>query len=149
MTELKQLYQEVILDHNRNPRNFRRIESTPYHADGFNPLCGDQVSVYLSIQNGIIEDASFHGKGCAISVASASLMTEALKGKTCAEAETLFTHFHTIMTEEANNSSCEHLGKLAVLQGVKDYPTRIKCATLAWHASQTAMHQLTCDVSTE
>lgn len=148
MNELKQLYQEVILDHNRNPRNFRRIEATPYKADGFNPLCGDQVSVYLTLNKGIIEDASFHGKGCAISIASASLMTEALKGKTVMEAEALFTHFHDVMTHDHIAGTYENLGKLAVLEGIKDYPTRIKCATLAWHASQAAIHQDTKHIST-
>lgn len=147
MSELRQLYQEVILDHNRNPRNFRCIENTCYKANGFNPLCGDKVTVYLQVNNSVIEDVSFQGNGCAISVASASLMTETLKGKTLADAKKIFDTFHNVMTQDSE-SDHDELGKLVVLEGVKEYPARIKCATLAWHASQAALEQQH-DVTTE
>jgi len=146
MNELRQLYQEVILDHNRNPRNFRELDCDCQQANGYNPLCGDQVTVYLKVKDGVIEDICFQGKGCAISVASASLMTEALKGQTLQSAQKLYHAFHQMMTEE---SSSQNLGKLAVLEGVKDYPARIKCATLAWHATDAAISQNQAEVTTE
>lgn len=148
MNDLRQLYQEVILDHNRSPRNFHCIEGDCCKANGFNPLCGDQITVYLQIANNIIIDASFQGNGCAISIASASLMTEALKGKTKAEAQQLFTTFHNTMTQKTAIENA-NLGKLAVLEGVKDYPARIKCATLAWHAGLAAINHEQADVTTE
>ena len=148
MSELQQLYQEVILDHNRNPRNYRTIENTDYKAEGLNPLCGDDVTIYLRVENNIVVDASFQGKGCAISMASASILTEQLRNKTIDECKKLFQHFHQAMTED-QSESLEKLGKLAVFEGVKDYPTRVKCATLAWHASQAALSKKSEPVTTE
>ncbi len=147
MSDLRHLYQEVILDHNKRPRNFRTIESCSHHADGYNPLCGDKVTVYLDIQDGIIKDVAFQGSGCAISTASASLMTEALKGKAVADVEDLFQDFHDVVTGTAEPS--RKLGKLAILAGVRDYPSRVKCATLAWHALHAALEHQTQPVSTE
>jgi nitrogen fixation NifU-like protein len=147
MSDLRHLYQEVILDHNKRPRNFRTIESCSHHADGYNPLCGDKVTVYLDIQEGIIKDVAFQGSGCAISTASASLMTEALKGKAVADVEDLFQDFHDVVTGTAEPS--RKLGKLAILAGVSDYPSRVKCATLAWHALHAALEHQTQPVSTE
>jgi len=136
--DLRDLYQEVIFDHNRNPRNFRVIENASRAVEGFNPLCGDRLTLYLNIVAGVIEDASFQGSGCAISTASVSLMTEIIKGKTESEAEALFTQFHRMTTTEGE-VDLEAVGKLAVLAGVKDYPARVKCATLAWHTLDTAL----------
>lgn len=149
MSDLRQLYQEVILDHNRSPRNFRKIESTCCHADGVNPLCGDEVTVYLQVEGDTIQDISFQGKGCAISVASASLMTEALRGKKVSDAETLFQQFHDALTIDDGKHDMQQLGKLAVLEGVKEYPARVKCATLAWHTSQAAIHRENKTITTE
>lgn len=151
---LRDLYQEVILDHNKNPRNFHAMEAPSSHADGFNPLCGDKLSLYLKIDNNQITDMSFTGCGCAISTASASLMTEALKGKSIDEAKILFEHFHHWMTQEKttdidSDSSINKLGKLSVLSGVRVFPSRIKCATLAWHTLQAAMTNSHEPVSTE
>jgi nitrogen fixation NifU-like protein len=136
MSDLRELYQEVIFDHNRNPRNFGKPAMANREAQGFNPLCGDKVTVYLKIENGVIADAAFDGSGCAISTASASLMTEALKGKTEAEAEQLFEGFHGMV---AGSGSHPDLGKLEVLSGVREFPARIKCATLAWHTLNAAL----------
>ncbi len=136
--DLRDLYQEVIFDHNRNPRNFRVIENASRAVEGFNPLCGDRLTLYLNIVSGVIEDASFQGSGCAISTASVSLMTEIIKGKTESEAEALFSQFHTMTTSEGE-VDLDAVGKLAVLAGVKDYPARVKCATLAWHTLDTAL----------
>jgi len=147
MNELRDLYQEVILDHNKRPRNFRVIEPSTHHADGHNPLCGDQVTVYLDVHDGIIQDIAFQGSGCAISSASASLMTEALKGKPIAEVEPLFEEFHDVVMGSSEPSP--HLGKLAVLAGVRDFPGRVKCATLAWHALRAALEQRDEPVVTE
>jgi nitrogen fixation NifU-like protein len=147
MSDLRHLYQEVILDHNKRPRNFRTIESCSHHAEGYNPLCGDKVTVYLDIQDGIIKDVAFQGSGCAISTASASLMTEALKGKAVADVEGLFQDFHDVVTGTAEPS--RKLGKLAILAGVRDYPSRVKCATLAWHALHAALEHQAQPVSTE
>ena len=135
--DLRALYQEVIVDHNRSPRNVRRIEHPDRKLEGFNPLCGDRLTVYLKTDGDTIEDVAFEGSGCAISVASASLMTEALKGKPVAEAERLFNQVHDLLTG-ASDIAME--GKLAVLGGVKEYPSRIKCATLAWHTLVGALH---------
>lgn len=136
--DLRDLYQEVIFDHNRNPRNFRVIENASRAVEGFNPLCGDRLTLYLNIVGGVIEDASFQGSGCAISTASVSLMTEIIKGKTENEAEALFSQFHTMTTTDGE-VDLEAVGKLAVLAGVKEYPARVKCATLAWHTLDTAL----------
>lgn len=151
MFDLKDLYQEVIVDHNRSPRNFRKIEDADRVIEGFNPLCGDRLNLYLRFENNHIADLSFDGSGCAISVASASLMTEALKGKTLPEAETMFKEFHDVVTEksEADEEKIAHLGKLAALLGVKDYPARVKCATLCWHTLHSALEGKEETVSTE
>jgi nitrogen fixation NifU-like protein len=135
--DLRDLYQEVIMDHNKKPRNFRDMANANHLAHGNNPLCGDTLVVFLKLNGDVIEDVSFQGSGCAISVASASLMTEALKGKTLAEAETLYELVHKQMTGEEIDSSS--LGKLAVLSGVKEFPARVKCATLSWHTLHAAM----------
>ena len=141
MDSLRELYQEVILDHNKRPRNFRTLDPCTHRADGHNPLCGDRVTVFVEIADDVIKDVAFQGQGCAISTASASLMTTVLKGKTLAEAETLFGQFHDLVTGESPPSPA--MGKLAVLAGVRDYPSRIKCATLAWHAVRAALHHQT------
>ena len=144
---LDDLYQEVILDHNRHPRNFRAIEGG-CKAEGFNPLCGDRLTVYLHIQDGVITDASFQGSGCAISKASASMMTESVKGKTTAEVEALFARFQRMITAPADGT-IDQLGKLAALAGVRQFPIRVKCATLAWHALHAALESRDDTVSTE
>ena len=140
MSDLRELYQEVIFDHNRNPRNFGKLEDANYHADGNNPLCGDKLSLYLKIEGDTITDIRFEGMGCAISTASASLMTERLKGMKVADAETLFHKFHAVVTEDGKGADGPELGKLSVLTGVRDYPARVKCATLAWHTLEAALH---------
>jgi nitrogen fixation NifU-like protein len=147
--DLKDLYRDVIVDHNRSPRNFRRIEPASRRAEGFNPLCGDKLTVYLTTEGERIEDVSFEGSGCAISVASASLMTERLKGRTVAEAETLFDDMHALLTEEREDPDPAQLGKLAALAGVRDYPTRVKCATLCWHTLHAALNKKNASISTE
>jgi nitrogen fixation NifU-like protein len=151
MSDLKDLYQEVIFDHNRNPRHFGKLVHASCHAEGFNPLCGDKLTVYLRFdERGIIQDVSFDGSGCAISVATASLMSDALIGKTRQEAEALFERFHSMMTGEgARNSEQAALGKLEVLSGVKEFPSRVKCATLAWHTLLAALKEKKDAVSTE
>jgi nitrogen fixation NifU-like protein len=147
MSGLRDLYQEVILDHNKRPRNFRVIDSASHQAEGFNPLCGDRVTVYLNVQDGVIQDLAFQGSGCAISTASASLMTEALKGKSLEEVEKLFQAFHEVVTGDGKPPS--EIGKLTVLAGVRDYPSRVKCATLAWHALHGALEHRSESVKTE
>jgi len=140
--ELRQLYQEVILDHNRAPRNFGKLEPHTHQAEGFNPLCGDQLTLYLRVgSDQRIEDVRFEGKGCAISRATASLMTEEIKGKTVEEAHQLFQRFHDAIISDPSAPIDEHrLGKLVVLLGVREFPTRIKCATLAWHTLEQALN---------
>lgn len=145
--DLRELYQEVIIDHNRNPRNHHAMDDATLWANGFNPLCGDKLTVYLKSSDGIITDVSFVGVGCAISQASASLMTEALKGKTTEEAHCLFHTVHQLFTEEATTATS--LGKLTVLSGVKAYPARVKCATLAWHTLEAALNKESQTVKTE
>jgi nitrogen fixation NifU-like protein len=150
MSELKDLYQEVIFDHNRNPRHFGKLAHASCHAEGFNPLCGDKVTVYLKLDDqGVIQDVSFDGSGCAISVATASLMSETLIGKTRTEAEALFERFHSMMMGEDARKDPAALGKLEVLSGVKEFPSRIKCATLAWHTLLAALKEKQDGVSTE
>lgn len=140
MSELSELYQSLILDHNRNPRNFGALDGADRHAEGYNPLCGDQVKVDLKLEGDRIADIKFTGNGCAISKASASLMTTAVKGKTLAEAETLFSGFHGLVTGTAvPEDPKKTLGKLAIFAGVAEFPVRVKCATLAWHALHDAM----------
>lgn len=140
MSDLRELYQEVIFDHNRHPRNVGKLADANRHADGHNPLCGDKLSLYLKIENDIIADVRFEGTGCAISTASASLMTERLKGMKVADAEALFQKFHAAVTEDGKDAQGPELGKLSVLTGVRDYPARVKCATLAWHTLEAALH---------
>jgi nitrogen fixation NifU-like protein len=147
MSELRDLYQEVIFDHYKKPRNFRRLETANRTAAGDNPLCGDKVSVYVDVDNGVIKDLTFEGSGCAISTASASLMTEALKGKSEAEAARLIESFHASLT--GSNGADVDLGKLEVLLGVREFPARVKCATLAWHTLNSALKNLKQKVSTE
>ncbi len=138
MSELSDLYQEVILDHNRRPRNFRTIDGASRQQEGYNPLCGDRLTVFVTLEGDRIADVAFQGSGCAISKASASLMTESLKGKTVAEARALFEKFHAMVTSSPDTEA-EDLGKLSVLSGVREYPTRIKCASLAWHTLKAAV----------
>lgn len=138
MAELEELYQEVILDHNKSPRNFRVIENADRKAEGFNPLCGDHVTVYLRLRDGLIEDISFQGSGCAISTASASMMTAELKGKRDCDAEELFDKVHKMLTGDGVSGG-QSLGKLTVLSGVSKFPARVKCASLAWHTMNSAL----------
>ncbi|MEX0430679.1 Fe-S cluster assembly sulfur transfer protein SufU [Spiribacter insolitus] len=141
MSDLRELYQEVILDHNKQPRNFHGIDPHDHEADGYNPLCGDQIHLELRLDDeGRIEDIGFQGQGCAISTASASIMTEALKGHTVEEAKSLFDRFHHLVTDDDAQPD-PSLGKLGVLAGVRDYPMRVKCATLAWHTLQAALEE--------
>ena len=141
MFELRDLYQQVIVDHNKSPRNFGRLADANREAEGYNPLCGDRLHVYLKLDDaGIIEDVSFEGEGCAISMASASLMTEALKGKPVADLQPLFEDFQHMVTADTAEAPDEaKLGKLAVLAGVREFPSRIKCATLCWHTLRSAV----------
>jgi len=139
MSELSELYQQVILDHNKRPRNFHKLEGANRRAEGFNPLCGDHLMLYLQMDGDVISDISFEGSGCAISKASASMMTDALKGKTRAEAEELFEKMHTMLTVDPGAVDTEELGKLAVFSGVWEFPARVKCATLPWHTLHSAL----------
>jgi nitrogen fixation NifU-like protein len=148
--ELRELYQQVILDHNKSPRNFRQMENATQHAEGYNPLCGDHIDIYLLMEDGVVKDVSFRGEGCAISKASASLMTSILKGKTKEEAEKLFEKFHDLVTGKlGENPDIEELGKLAVFAGVQEFPVRVKCASLAWHTMINALKGKQEKVSTE
>jgi nitrogen fixation NifU-like protein len=148
MNELRDLYQEVILDHNRRPRNFGPLPTANHRAEGYNPLCGDRVTVLLDLEDGRIRDVAFQGSGCAISTASASLMTEALKGRSVEEVQKIFHGFHDLVTTGAGEGSPE-LGKLAVFGGVREFPMRVKCATLAWHTLLAALDAKDEPVSTE
>jgi nitrogen fixation NifU-like protein len=151
MSDLRELYQEVILDHGRKPRNFGPLEGANREAHGHNPLCGDKLDVHVKVRDGIVEDVKFEGAGCAISVASASLMTEAMKGMSEADAHTLFEKFHAMIAGEADVTpeQLEALDKLAVFSGVRDYPLRVKCATLCWHTMNAALEQADTTVVTE
>lgn len=148
MAELRDLYQDIILEHSKNPRNYRALAGANRSAEGFNPLCGDHFTVYLEIGDGKIRDVSFQGSGCAISKASASMMTQAVKGKSTEEAEQLFEKFHHVVTGK-DGAESEALGKLAAFAGVSEYPVRVKCATLAWHALRAALEGGKEAVSTE
>jgi len=140
MSELSELYQAVILDHNRKPRNFHKLESANRTAEGFNPLCGDQLHIYLEVEGDQVKDIGFEGTGCAIFKAAASMMTQAVKGKTKAATEALFQEFHRLVTGELDEETEEHkLGKLTIFAGVREYPVRVKCATLAWHTMRAAL----------
>ena len=150
MSELRELYQEVILDHNKSPRNFRAIADADRTIDGYNPLCGDHYTIYLKFAGEVIEDVSFEGAGCAISKASASVMSSLLKGKTKAEAEALFERFHALVTgTPPSEDELEALGKLAAFAGVSEFPARVKCASLAWHTLHAGISGGEASVSTE
>ncbi|MCC7496060.1 MAG: SUF system NifU family Fe-S cluster assembly protein [Bryobacterales bacterium] len=147
MANLRDLYQELIVDHSKQPRNFRVVTDADRHAEGHNPLCGDRVTIYIKMEGERISDVAFRGSGCAISTASASLLTESLKGRTATEAENIFDNFHNLVTGAGETGP---LGKLAAFSGVCDYPTRVKCATLAWHTFHAALRGAQADhVSTE
>lgn len=148
MPDLRELYQELILEHSKAPRNYRELVEANRKAEGYNPLCGDHFTVYIRMSSGFIEDVSFLGSGCAISKASASMMTQSLKGKTTQEAKELFQHFHQTVTGEKNRDSAD-LGKLTVFAGVAEFPMRVKCATLAWHTFEAALEGKQEPVSTE
>jgi len=149
-SELRDLYQEVVIDHSKRPRNFRKVEDATRTAEGFNPLCGDQLTLYVKLANGVIEDIAFQGAGCAISKASASLMTAALKGKKQEEALVLFGRVHILLTEGPSGAvKPEEVGKLAALSGVWEFPMRVKCATLAWHTLRNALEGTADRISTE
>ncbi len=141
MSDLKELYQQVILDHNKNPRNFKELATANRRADGDNPLCGDKLKVYVELDGEIVKDVTFIGSGCAISKASASMMTQTVKGKTLREAEVLFDEFHRMVTGNLDIKSDEdHLGKLKIFAGVLEFPARVKCASLSWHTLNAALH---------
>ena len=151
MMDLRDLYQDVIIDHNKNPRNFGRPETCDHEAKGNNPLCGDKVTVYLTIKDDVIDDVRFEARGCAISVASASLMTERVKGKPLAEARAIFRDFREVVTRKGDVEAddLERLDKLAVLTGVREFPMRVKCATLPWHTMSAALDESDDEVTTE
>jgi len=151
MSELRELYQQVILDHNRKPRNFRVLDGANHTAEGYNPLCGDQITLYLNVEDGVIKDAAFQGKGCAISKASASLMTAGVIGKRVDEADALFQSVHAMLTSDSSHgdSTGDGVGKLAVFSGVREFPSRIKCAVLPWHTLRAALSGAAAPVSTE
>lgn len=150
MDDFRELYQSTILDHNKRPRNFRIPEAANREARGSNPLCGDQLTVYLRVEDGVVKDVGFQGSGCAISKASASLMTEAVAGKRLEDVDALFARFHALLTGGPGESAgFEGLGKLAVFSGVREYPVRVKCATLAWHTVRAAAHEVAETVMTE
>ena len=147
--DLKDLYRDVIVDHNRNPRNFRPMPDADAHAEGFNPLCGDRLTLYVKLDGGTIRDVTFQGSGCAISVASASLLTESVKGKTVPEAERLFASMHELLTRDDSTVDVASLGKLGALSGVREFPARVKCASLCWHTLDAALHREAAPVTTE
>jgi nitrogen fixation NifU-like protein len=141
MSELSELYQQVILDHNKKPRNFRKLETANRTAEGYNPLCGDHLNVYLDVEGDRVKDVSFEGSGCAISKASASMMTQAVKGKSRAEADELFNEFHRMVTGTLDEErEPNHLGRLTIFAGVREFPVRVKCATLSWHTLRAALN---------
>jgi nitrogen fixation NifU-like protein len=149
-SDLRDLYQSVILDHNKSPRNFCEPKGANRSAEGINPLCGDQLTVYLNVENGVVEDVGFNGTGCAISTASASLMTQSIKGKKIEDVEHLFAGFHEMVTSNPQSSiGGEGLGKLSVFSGVREFPMRVKCATLAWHAMTEALRDTGKTATTE
>ena len=141
MSELSELYQQVILDHNKKPRNFHKLEAANRSAEGYNPLCGDQLTVYMQLEDEVVSDISFEGSGCAISKAAASMMTQAVKGKSKQDAETLFDEFHRMVTGELDEeATSHHLGRLTIFSGVRDFPARVKCASLSWHTMHAALN---------
>jgi len=140
MSDLRDLYQQVILDHQKKPRNFRVLDTADRNAEGFNPLCGDKIHLFIKMENGVIKEVGFQGSGCAISTASASMMTESVKGKTPAEAEALFKKFQDLVTTDSpKTGQSAELGKLEVFAGVREFPVRVKCATLPWHTLRAAL----------
>lgn len=149
MSELRDLYQDVILEHSKAPRNFRELPAANHKAEGFNPLCGDRFTIYVSTEGDSIRDITFQGSGCAISKASASMMTQSLKGKNKAEAAKIFERFHKLVTGQESSNGDAELGKLTVFSGVSEFPVRVKCATLAWHTLQAALEDKQDPVSTE
>ncbi len=141
MSELSELYQQVILDHNKKPRNFKKLETANHSAEGFNPLCGDQLTVYLDLENDAVKEISFEGSGCAISKAAASMMTQAVKGKSKQDAEQLFNEFHRMVTGELDEETTPNkLGNLKIFSGVREFPVRVKCASLPWHTMHAALN---------
>lgn len=137
---LSELYQQVILDHNKKPRNFHKLEGANRTAEGYNPLCGDQLTVYMQLEDDVVKDISFEGSGCAISKASASMMTQSIKGKSSGEAETIFDEFHRMVTGELDEQATpNHLGRLTIFSGVREFPARVKCASLSWHTMHAAL----------
>jgi nitrogen fixation NifU-like protein len=149
MSDIRDLYQEMILEHNKSPRNFQKLEKANRTAEGYNPLCGDRLTLYLQVENNVIKDIGFQGSGCAISKASASMMTASVKGKTCKEIEALFEKFHQMLSGDQASLNLNELGKLAVFSGVSEYPARVKCATLAWHTLRAGLNGTGETVSTE
>lgn len=147
--DLKDLYRDVIVDHNRRPRNFGKLDPADAHADGYNPLCGDRLTIYVNLDGERIRDAKFEGSGCAISVASASLLTEIVQGKSRAEVHELFDDVHALLTQHDASVDPARLGKLAALSGVREFPVRVKCASLCWHTLNAALDRATAPVSTE
>jgi nitrogen fixation protein NifU and related proteins len=148
-SDLRDLYQEVILDHSKRPRNFHTMPAPDRKAEGYNPLCGDRETVFLDLDGEVLKDVSFQGTGCAISTASASMMTESVKGKTRAEADALFSRFHELITGKTGATDGPELGKLEVFSGVREYPVRVKCATLPWHTLKAALDGAGAPISTE
>jgi nitrogen fixation protein NifU and related proteins len=141
MSELSELYQQVILDHNKKPRNFHKLDEANRSAEGYNPLCGDQLTVYMLLEDEVVKEISFEGQGCAISKAAASMMTQSVKGKTKEDAETLFNEFHKMVTGQLDaEAEPHHLGRLTIFSGVRDFPARVKCASLSWHTMHAALH---------
>lgn len=150
MSELRELYQEMVLDHNSRPRNFRKLEGATHQSEGFNPLCGDRITLYLQMEGDLIEDVAFQGTGCAISRASASMMTQSIKGKTIEQAEEIFAAFHRMVTRNVGETyESDDLGDLEVLSGVAEFPSRVKCASLSWHTLNAALENKAQKVSTE
>ena len=149
MSGLSDLYQEILLEHNSKPRNFRKLEEASQTSEGFNPLCGDQITLYLKVVDGVIDDVGFQGSGCAISRASASMMTQSIKGQSVERAEEIFDAFHHMITEPGEELDLDTLGDLETLSGINEYPTRIKCAVLAWHTMKAALIGEANEVTTE
>jgi len=147
--DLKDLYRDVIVDHNRHPRNFGKLDPADAHADGHNPLCGDRLTLYVNLDGDRISEAKFEGSGCAISVASASLLTEAVKGKSRTQVQELFDDVHAVLTRHDANVDSARLGKLAALSGVREFPARVKCASLCWHTLNAALDRASAPVTTE
>ena len=149
MSGLSDLYQEILLEHNSKPRNFRKVEEANQTSEGYNPLCGDQITLYLKVVDGVIDDVGFQGSGCAISRASASMMTQSIKGQSVERAQEIFDAFHHMITEPGSELDYDTLGDLETLSGINEYPTRIKCAVLAWHTMKAALAGESNEITTE